>query len=250
MKTRSRITSGIAAMALGALASIPAHAGNNNVLILKQEGTGNEIHVDQSNADNSQIGGIQLVPSIATPDPLLSLNDATFNQIDLTLDETGALANPATQIGINNRASITLDGDGGAVFLQQGTNATQGDNVATVDVTSGPVGGSFAAIIQDGSNNTAAATINGSLSEANILQRGDSNDGTVSVGTSNLQVDNVRATLNQIGNGNDTELQVTGITAGEYSYTVIGDNTTTSVPAAIITNGASVSITQSTLTSR
>ena len=160
------------------------------------------------------------------------------------------MANPASQIGVNNRASITLEGNDGAVFLQQGTNPTQGDNVATVDVTSGLTGGSFAAIIQDGSNNTAAATINGSLSEANILQRGDNNNGTVSVGNSGLQVDNVNASLSQIGDGNNTELQVTGITAGEYSYTVIGDNTSTSVPAVIVTNGASVSITQSTLTNR
>lgn len=243
MKIFLHATLGISAATLCGLATLPAQAGDNNVLILKQEGTANEISVDQQNANNSQIGGVALVPG-------LKLEDTTFNQIDLTTDEAGALANPATQLGTGNTANITLEGEGGAVFLQQGGQITDGNNNATVAINSGLNGGSFAAILQDGSNNSANATINGSLSEADILQQGNGNQGTVTIGANGLPTDNVRATLTQNGNNNNTELQVTGINAGDYSYTVNGSNTSTTVPAIIVTNGASVSITQSSLTSR
>ncbi|WP_157967592.1 hypothetical protein [Cohaesibacter intestini] len=243
MKIRSHTTLGITAAAICGLTLLPAHAGDSNVLILKQEGTANEIFVDQQNANNSQVGGVDLVPG-------LTLEDTTFNRIDLTTNEAGALANPATQIGTGNTANITLEGEGGVVFLQQGGQITDSNNDATVAINSGLTGGSFAAILQDGSNNTANATINGSLSEVNVLQQGNSNQGTVAIGTTGLPTDNVRASLTQNGDNNNTELQVTGINAGEYSYTVNGNNTSTTVPALIVTNGASVSITQSTLTSR
>nr|WP_321444466.1 hypothetical protein [uncultured Cohaesibacter sp.] len=243
MKKLSYSALGIAAAALSGLATLPAFAGDNNVLILKQEGTANEISIDQQNASNSQVGGVELVPG-------LNLEDTTFNQIDLTTNEATALANPASQFGTGNTADITLDGEGGAVFLQQGGQLTDGNNNATVAINSGLTGGSFAAILQNGSNNTANAAINGSLSQADILQQGNGNQGTVSIGADGLPTDRVRASLTQNGDNNNTELQVTGINAGEYSYTVNGSNTSTSVPAAIVTNGASVSITQSTLTSR
>ena len=228
---------GISAAALCALSASGADAGDRNVLILLQEGSTNSISVDQQGANDSQVGGVAYD----------SANNA-FNRIDLSTNEADALANPVLQLGERNSADVTLTGEGGTVFLQQQgqTPNTDGfDNTANITVNSTAGGGNLAAVLQAGNNNAATIAINGSLSEANVLQDGNGNLGTVQVGDSNLPLSNVRATLTQDGNGNNTELQVFGINNSEYSYTVIGDNTTTSVPAVIITNGASVTITQS-----
>ncbi|PLW77545.1 hypothetical protein [Cohaesibacter celericrescens] len=221
-----------------ALAAGVANAGDENILILKQEGAGNEITVDQHNATDSQVGGVAF-------NEANSLDQSSFNILDFDTNKAEALAHPLLQIGNYNSASVTLTGRAGAVFLQQGGQITDGNNQAQIDINSGSAGGSLAAVLQDGSNNSATVTINGSLSQGNVLQQGDGNQGTVEVGTTNGLVDNVKASLTQTGDNNDTSLSVIGISAGEYSYTVVGNNTTTSVPAVIVTNGASVSITQS-----
>lgn len=237
MQSKMTIRSAAALCAMLALSTAPVFAGNNNVLILTQEGTANTISVDQRNANDSQVGGVAF-----TEAP--QLQNSELNVIDLNVDEAGAISNPTLQLGSDNQATITLEGNDSTVFLQQGGDLSDNGNRATINIDSGITGGSLAAILQDGSNNVANTTINGSFSESNILQRGDDNQGRVDIGSSDFAVNNVKASLTQVGNGNNTELQVTGINAGEYSYTVIGDNTSTSVPAVIVTNGASVSITQ------
>ena len=228
---------GISAAALCALSASGANAGDRNVLILLQEGSTNSISVDQQGANDSQVGGVAYD----------SANNA-FNRIDLSTNEADALANPVLQLGERNSADVTLTGEGGTVFLQQQGQApnTNGiNNTADITINSTVGGGNLGAVLQAGNDNQATIAINGSQLEANVLQDGNGNVGAVQIGSSNVPLSNARATLTQNGNGNNTELQVLGTNNSEFNYTINGNNTTTSVPAVIITNGASVTITQS-----
>ncbi|SNY93692.1 hypothetical protein SAMN04515647_4004 [Cohaesibacter sp. ES.047] len=225
----------LGALTLCAFMTFPASAGEKNVLILEQQGTRNSVTVDQTNASQSQVGGVEIIEGAA-------FSDTEFNVLSLDLQPNTAAENPILQLGADNVADITVDGVGGAVFLQQGANINDGNNTATIDINT--TGDSLAAILQAGSNNNAGLTVIGNTTEGRILQLGDNNDAQLQVGLDGLPANGAQATVTQDGNNNTTNVQVVGISNGQYSYTVQANGTTTSVPVTIQTNGASVSVTQ------
>ncbi|WP_319531714.1 hypothetical protein [uncultured Cohaesibacter sp.] len=229
------LTLALVSLPLCALVPTAAQAGDRNILILEQKGSENTISVDQSNAFDSQVGGVALVPGDL-------LSETEFNILKFNEQPNAAADNPILQLGENNIADITIEGVGGAVFLQQGTDSGDVNNNATINLNG--IGDSLAAILQAGSDNQAALTVFGNSTEGRILQLGDGNTAGLQVGADGLPANGGRATLTQEGSNNNTSVQVIGLTDGEYSYTVQGNGTTTSVPVTILTNGATVSVTQ------
>jgi hypothetical protein len=190
-----------------------ASAGNGNELYLLQEKTfgteGNTLSVDQSRANDSIIRGL-------------------------------GSDTPAVQKGDGNIAKITIKGDGGRVQLLQNNSASRGaGNSAVVDLS----GNALATLGQVGAGNTATLSVAGKLAQGSIFQTGDSNEAKLQVSGSGA-----KGQLIQNGNNNVTGLSVLG--AGTtVSYTLNGSNVT-NVPAGgvqVYTNGAAVSITQTTL---
>lgn len=189
-----------------------ASAGNGNELYLLQERTfgteGNTLSVDQSLANNSIIRGLNS-------------------------------SQPATQKGDGNRAVLTIKGNGGRVSLLQNNSVLQGaGNSAVVNLS----GNALATVSQIGAGNTADLTVAGKFAQGSILQTGKSNNANLKVSG-----DGAKGLVAQVGNNNNTGLEVTG-KGTTVSYTLIGSNVT-NVPAGgvqVYTNGAAVSITQTT----
>lgn len=216
-----RPTAGLLATTTAAImlaASGLAFAGSGNTISIIQERTfgveGNTLVVDQTDADSSEVTG---------------LNRTTLGN---SLDSTSAI-----QRGNGNEASLTIEGQGGTIQLLQDNSSSQGEgNTATVDVSNG----GLARVGQVGSGNLATLSVSGALTEGNIFQNGTDN-------TAGLTVDgtNASGTITQNGDNITTNLAVTG--AGtSVDYTANGQNVT-NVPSGgvqVYTNGATVTITQ------
>lgn len=227
MKTDVRMPKYLIALAAILALHSTSFAGDRNVLYLTQTGSGNTISVDQSSADDSQVGGFE---RIGAPTDVA----VTF---EAAADPSTA---PALQQGTDNSVAIIVTGQGSSVFLQQ-DNST--DFAPTSNQGSVTVNGdnAFAALSQIGSGNTATLLVDGDASSAALLQNGDLNDAELSVPASD-----VSATLIQNGNNNSTELNVSAYGNPNVSYTLNGSNVSTTTPVQVFSNGASVSIQQST----
>ncbi|WP_319499265.1 hypothetical protein [uncultured Cohaesibacter sp.] len=105
---------GALALSLAGLPLSTALAGDENTLILLQEGTGNTISIDQQTAIGSQIGGVNFVEKSA-------LENSEFEVLDLSnpLNFNEASNHPILQLGDNNSANITIEGQDDVVYLQQ-----------------------------------------------------------------------------------------------------------------------------------
>ncbi|MFY0734917.1 MULTISPECIES: hypothetical protein [Aurantimonas] len=239
----SLLGSAIAALAMWS-AVVPASAEDNTLTIL-QTGTGNSLFVDQSQASGSTVGGLSL---------------GRFGSL-LSLDES------SSQLGGNNRATITVTDDGadavangGEVYLYQNNTgqtvgATQpggarvgnldGANVATINA----LNGSNALVGQYGVGNNATVNVTGPLS--GTLTGGEAINGTViQVGNGNLGSVNAGAgtqgTVVQLGSGNTNELNIEGSPPGtSVVYTQIGNNLTPGTSAQVFTTvPGTVTVTQ------
>ena len=127
-----------------------ASAGNGNKLFLLQEKTGikgNTLSADQSGADNSLVGGF-------------------------------ASSEPAVQKGSGNIADLRITGTGGVIQLLQNNSASNGaGNNAKVNVS----GSALATVGQIGSGNAATLSVLGDGAKGAILQNGVSNKATLKV---------------------------------------------------------------------
>nr|WP_321456960.1 hypothetical protein [uncultured Cohaesibacter sp.] len=231
--------SAILAFALAGLSLSPALAGNENTLVLKQEGAGNTISIDQQNAYGSQIGGVRFEENS-------NLEQSEFEILDMSdpLLASEGLDNPILQLGDGNSAEITIEGNDDVVYLQQNSQGQATGNTADIYVNSGTGDPSFAAVVQEGANNNASVSIDGSLSNGTVLQRGNNNDGAVTI-----DGNNINAELTQVGSSNEGQLSVqssasSSDTGANVSYTLYANGVTTTQPVTVTTNGASVSITQ------
>jgi hypothetical protein len=196
-----------------ALACGTALAGSGNTIYVLQERTGgnggNTLSVDQIDATNSLVGGLDGGTS------------------------------PAKQLGGDNTATLSIEGNGGTIQLLQNNTQTEpgNGNVATVGLT----GNGTALVSQIGNLNSATLNVSGDLANGTIIQNGIGNDAGLTV-----QGSGTKGSITQNGNNTNTSLEVSG--AGtSVNYTLNGNNVTT-VPGngvQVYTNGASVTITQS-----
>lgn len=225
-----------------ALSATPALAGDNNTVYIQQSssigGVGNTIYVDQSAATGSQVGGFSSVPTLS-PTPATSYAPNTATALTIPVD----LAKPAQQLGGNNSATITDTGAGDLISLYQ-SNTQPGSpgslNTATIALSGT---GSLGGVIQNGFANTASLTVSGLNSAGGIWQQGDHNNGSVTAGGG------AAALLVQNGSNNTNGLDATGPNGSTISYIVNGSNFTASA-AQVITNGAAVTITQTSFFSK
>lgn len=222
-----------------------AHAGDRNTVVIIQENTapglpGNTLQIDQTEANDSSVRGPNETLLNRLSNLVLEQGPAPLRFDELTdssLFTPAASPNDAArQSGSNNRASITIEGDGGVVLLTQSNsdaNSPQG-NVATISALSGTgivvqlgdgnnatldVGAGRGLISQSGDGLTANLTVEGSGNGA-ITQRGSDNSAAFQVltGTS--------ATLNQSGTGlnfpETSPVQVFSTNPGNITITQTG----------------------------
>lgn len=208
-----RVLSGFAAALFGVSSSV-ALAGDGNTISLLQvsNGTvGNTLYIDQSAATGSTVAGSR-------------------NGLQ-----------PATQIGSANTASVTVEGTGGTVALNQ-NNALLGLGLGNQaeGVISGLLG--FGSIQQTGDGNVASLNVASpdALDPATgrIVQTGFLNTGTLTVNGSGAE-----GTLVQLGSRNSNALTVEG-TGTTASFTQVGNNASNPQGVTVVSNGGSVAITQ------
>ncbi len=221
MSSRKFVSYGCAAAMLMASAGASL-AQDGNVLIVEQDGAGNELRVDQSAATNSLVAG---VPD--SGDFGLSLDPASDTGSFVV---TGAASQSATANGSNTITILEQD---------RGTAATQAglDNTADITLTGNS---SFAGLEQLGVGNDATIRADGYFSGGIIVQQGNENIGSVTVDS-----DGAFGELIQLGNGNEQGFTVSGSPNASVSFTVQGNNTSTTIPANVVTNaGGQVTIVQ------
>lgn len=201
------------------LTATSSFAGGNKINLRQESGpnavTGNTIMIVQGAASNSLVAG--------------------------SLD--GEL--PASQIGFNNEAKITMTGTGGVVVLNQGSadafaegNFAENNN-ATVNLSNAGMLDdviSQAFLSQQGFDNVGVLSVSDPGAYGSLEQLGNNNEGSVSVNGNGAS-----GTLKQERNNNNFGLTVTGATA---TYEQVGNNLTGPSPAVVISNGGTVTITQ------
>ncbi|MFI0848848.1 hypothetical protein [Mesorhizobium sp. IMUNJ 23232] len=186
--------------------SFPVFAGDNNVLKIIQTSppgalAGNSLSSDQSLANNSLVAG-------PTQQMIEDALDGTLAVGDLyRMDQ--ATAPSAVQSGQRNTATLTIEGNGGQLLLLQ-------DNSA---------GGT--------SGNSAQLSAFGADSLGAVLQIGDGNDASLTVGAG------ATGLIVQNGSGNANSLTVGSGGSGEIIQNGNGNTFPTSVAA-----NTSVTITQ------
>lgn len=236
-------------LAIASLAAILPAAqamADSNILSILQEGGGNTLTVDQSQASDSKVGGLSIsntLDSLSLTGQLdagaLGTSNGTMitsgsRQMDV-LRATSKAELPAVQDGSNNSATVTLSGSNGFVGLLQQSPLNGTGNRATVNVS----GNGQALVGQLGGNNEAKAILGAGASQAAILQKGNGNFADLSVTGSNAS-----GQINQIGNGLNNSLSVTGANTSA-ALIANGVSNGTSTPVTVQSNGASVTITQS-----
>ena len=246
MRSMSMVAAGMFSLGV-AVAGTPSHAGNGNMIYIKQESpagstAGNSLTINQSEANNSLVHGpnAELLNVLET----FSANDP---QADMLVPGSGSVAGstPSTQRGEGNQATLTLIGDGGELQLLQDTSTGQvflpsAGNHAVITARGAVLGG----VIQLGENNTANLDLTGdSLPNTTglISQRGTNL-------TADLKVERGGSgQIIQIGNHNNSG-QVSVSPDTTLTYTQIGDNlvpvSQTSVQIISSTNSGNISITQ------
>lgn len=162
------------------LCGVPSALAEGNKLFIIQNGSGNDLTIDQSRANGSIVGGVSEDGSALVP------------------DEDSA----AVQEGDGNRVDVVIEGDDGRAFFSQRSGAPLAgvSNDATISVTDG----STASILQDGSGNVADLNVSGEGTLGSIFQRGFGNESGLTVSGSATS-----ASVIQRGNGNvATDLEV------------------------------------------
>lgn len=214
--------------------AMPALAQQNEVYI-EQRGTGNQLTIDQSEAENSRVGGLTIgrvlgaTPSSSRRGPILT----NILNIEVPTSQT------ALQSGGNNEATVTIQG-GGAASSQindVGLVQTGLGNSASVNANGSGLLGSVA---QAGLNNVATLDLLGEGSTGSVLQVGIGNNANLSVSGGN------EGLIGQFGRNNDSGTvvvdgvgtSVTVIQAGNNLAPVNGQG------VSVISNAASVTITQ------
>ncbi|RFC66223.1 hypothetical protein DYI37_01815 [Fulvimarina endophytica] len=201
---------------------------------ITQDGGQNTLIVDQSEAVGSIVGGRSLI-------------------LD---DDKSAFAR---QIGAGNSATILDGGNGNRIALEQNSGTSGEGNSATiaVDAAAGTLGrsatpdagsalasdfagGNTAFVFQDGRGNSADVSVNGQLSGAGAIQIGNDNQAEVDV-----EGNQVFGGILQQGNNNAAALSVVGAPGTNVIYNQIGNNLV-GAPPSVVSNGATVFITQST----
>lgn len=201
----------VAALPLAALPGAAA-AGENTIYVLQDSGTGtgNTLIVDQSLANDSVVRGF------------------------------GSPLSPATQSGDDNFADLSIEGTGGVIQLLQ-DNAAVGlpGNAATITVD----GDALALVRQEGAGNLATVDVSGELAQGGVLQAGSLNDARLTVAGSGAT-----GSITQVGDNNETVLEVLG-SGTVVDYTLNGSDLTNAQAGGlqVFTNGAIVTITQSTI---
>ena len=212
----------ISAVLLTALCSA-AYAGSNNQITIEQTGIGNNLTVDQSKATGSVVGGVSM---------------SSANRLSLT--------NTARQTGGGNTANLTIeDADGvsgGKIGLLQNNASQAAVGTSANNVAASVLGGGLGLVSQIGGANVADLSVRGLGATGTINQRGHRNNAGLTVSGTGAN-----GVINQIGNDNALDLQVSG--AGTTaSYTLIGNNISDTTAGGggvqVISNGATVTITQ------
>ncbi|WP_152048370.1 hypothetical protein [Aureimonas psammosilenae] len=209
----------------------------NNLLVIQQTGSNNTLSVDQSNASNSAIGGLELV-----------VPDTTSGILAIDADDI------ARQAGDGNVASVIVNGGGANVGLQQNNANGGAGNVANIRAN----GLSQSAIGQFGAGNRGTVTVTGDLGgRGTLLQNGDGNTGSVDVagegsgtliqnGSNNTRSLNVEGSANVSVVQNGSGLSDASSNAAIASAVASG---ATGLPTGVqvISNATSVQITQTAL---
>ena len=210
---------GASSLMFYAAAITMAQSGDNNQLFLLQESpsgslTGNTLTVDQSEATGSLVSGL--------------------------LDS----GHPAIQRGSGNELEIEISGAGGSVRLLQDNSGSAGGNSADIFVQQSAA----ASLSQIGDGNSASLNVNGLLAEGAVVQDGLNNDANLTVVGNGASGE-----ITQDGDENNAGLSVTG--AGtSVSFTQAGNSMSytssydvnSSPGVQVISNGATVTITQTT----
>ncbi len=240
MKLRAKTILTLTTAACVAAGGMAVAGSGNNATVLQKTpvtaNTGNSLSIDQTAADGSIVAGVKRTET--NPDDAVSIDvkqGANGNEIEfltpgtplITADTAGA----ATQDGIGNEAAITVTGSDTFVGLRQiGDNNSTG--IEGITAKSGEV-----LLFQNGNGNTGTLSTSDSAALASLLQEGNGNTATVIVSGTDSQ-----GTLAQIGDGNTTDLNVD--TAGaSVSFTVQGNNTSSTLPANVVSSAGGGQIT-------
>lgn len=233
MPARQLITASFIVLASGAIPAL----GQQNTVYIEQIGLGNNLVVDQSAAENSQVRGLGKTNTLS-----LSLGVQSF-------DTEIPFAEAARQRGNDNSASITLTGADGEARLDQVSRPMSsgstpglspvGGNSATMNID----GAGLAAIGQYGTGNTALLTTTGFGSQGLIVQRGNSNEGTL------LVEGGASGALFQNGHRNDAGTVTVGGVGTSVTVIQNGNNLApiNGEGVSVISNAAAVTITQTSM---
>ncbi|WP_156421551.1 hypothetical protein [Aureimonas sp. AU40] len=215
----------------------------SNVLSIVQDGGENRLTVDQSQASNSQVGGLEIgAPTLQTfsltPNAETSQSeDSLPEQVRLNVLSAERMSGrPARQMGGGNSADIKISGNGGFVGLLQSSASPNLGNQANVNLA----GGGQALIGQLGGGNKATAMLGAGALEGTILQKGDSNVADLSVTGKGSS-----GSISQYGSGLNNSLAVSGAGTSAALISNGVSNGTAGTPITVQSNGASVTITQS-----
>lgn len=248
------------------LVAVPSVHAQQNRLSILQDGSGNQLTVDQAGATNSRIGGLTFddqqtsAGQLVLSDPITGGGVPQFSQIEsdgktiqvpivVGATELSAKADlrngsQALQRGFGNSADITLTGDSGFVGLLQNNSSGGLSNNAVVTLD----GNGTALVSQQGSGNGANLSVSGPRAVGAILQQGSGNDVDLTVAGADA-----RGTISQLGSNNTSSLAVVSANGASVSYTLQGSGITNFNPLQgvdVTTNAASVSITQTAIGAR
>jgi hypothetical protein len=209
----------------------PALAQTNEVYI-EQRGVGNQLTLDQSEAENSRVGGLTIGRVLGVPADALQRRPLLRNVLNISVPNSQA----ALQSGTSNSAVIDVSTptSGSAATNDVGLLQSGFGNSATVTAEGSALIGS---VTQTGSLNAATLNLSGDGSIGSILQAGSNNDASLAVtgGGSGF--------IGQAGNNINGALSVDGTTA---SLIQVGNNLAfqPNQSVSVISSAASVTITQ------
>lgn len=237
------------------LALAEAAGAQSNTLVIEQSGSDNALTVDQSDASDSSVAGLEpnrsrrsFVVQTGTETVETTTADGTVTKQEVPVygsvsaDVLGYRnADTARQAGSGNSASIRMTGDGGAArLLQDNSRGGFGDG-NTASVTA--LNGSSVVLGQVGLANDADLNVTGALSNGTILQSGNRN-------IANLRVTGSGSSgfISQIGSNNNTGLTVTG-NGTTAAYVLQGNGLRSAVAGGVgvTASGTTVQITQTAM---
>ncbi|MGU3546379.1 hypothetical protein [Methylobacterium sp. A52T] len=149
----------------------------NNAYTVLQNGTGNELHITQSNANNS----VMTTNGNVFGNPSVGANSGSFQQGDRNyVDSRQNGTNGVVQFQQNssyNQARFSVDGGADKTYagiFQFGGNS----NVAAIN-QGYAANNAYAVVVQDGTSNNGTITQNGSTNYAALLQAGNNNTASI-----------------------------------------------------------------------